>query len=939
MNKRKYRYINGCSGVISLFLALLMLPFVSIGGSLINAARMNSAVAIFDEALCNASNSTLGTYDEFLRKRFGLLAMKQTVDNESISREDVQNIIRDTFDFYMEKNLKALSNTYYSYENSTQGVYSLADKDVLLSEILEFSKYTVPINMVNDGLNIDSFLEAIQEKFLVVDYLDLFSSGLSVADSLDSMAETLEDLKSEVVETQKFRDVYTSAYNVFSERVSEYINIRTEKNEVLSDLQEKINDKQEEINQIPDFVDDGTVESQNYSSQKAQLEAEKSQLQVEKGSKENEYNNKLAQIDIEGARIAYINAIEELQEKISSTLEGLNKLRDCIGEVKEDFTETVEKTTQTAMKTVKANEEKRINNLENKIKSENLTEEEKNNVSSEINELKKSVEKIDEDLEDDRVNDALGETISGIENDINVLISQEQVKRYEEIYKELGKVKYKVQQYNTSNIQNIDASFFYNIQDLFTYDQIIEIENSVLNELINESSWGILKSLTGFIDALFSLQFFCDASLCANIDQEYYKDTYGGLPSKKDRTVYVLESGNEEDAQKSKQYRDMINSYEIVEMKDRFNDGIMGQVANIGNDLSCMNTVLEEMSPEKCTELKGFTSLLRSIQGFFDKIVEGIKTIITALTNLVTNLYDRFLLSGYVVYMTSNRLTSSDDTTLTGENFNVRGQVKPQGNSSSLIVSGFSDLFSTSTDTGVREKAFYGAEMEYLLHGSMSEVKNQITTFGWIFLLRQVANIPTILRNDQVRLMAHAVGAFGPVVYILYVLLEPLADTLLIVNGVDTKLFKFDLYLAPAGIDDFIKKLTEIKVSEDKQDSFNKTKSEFLSKKMKLNETTADAMATYTGEVTGIYDMQYKTYLYILSLFTSTDDLLNRMADIIEMESVVNLENNVIGMNDLFDLDYSYTYLRASASFSTTEFITLSDKDYFSKERIIYKSY
>ena len=71
------KYINGTNGVISLFLAILMVPFASIAGALVNSARINSSVAIFDEALCSASNSTLGTYDNFLRERFGLLAMDQ----------------------------------------------------------------------------------------------------------------------------------------------------------------------------------------------------------------------------------------------------------------------------------------------------------------------------------------------------------------------------------------------------------------------------------------------------------------------------------------------------------------------------------------------------------------------------------------------------------------------------------------------------------------------------------------------------------------------------------------------------------------------------------------------------------------------------------------------------------------------------------------------
>ena len=48
--KRLRKCINGTRGVISLFLAILMLPFLSIAGILIQTARFNSAIAIFDEA-------------------------------------------------------------------------------------------------------------------------------------------------------------------------------------------------------------------------------------------------------------------------------------------------------------------------------------------------------------------------------------------------------------------------------------------------------------------------------------------------------------------------------------------------------------------------------------------------------------------------------------------------------------------------------------------------------------------------------------------------------------------------------------------------------------------------------------------------------------------------------------------------------------------------
>ena len=124
LNRFFHRCINGTKGVISLFLAILMVPFVSIAGALINAARVNSAIAVFDEALCNASNSTLGTYDEFLKSRFGLLAMAQNTAAGG-SGYSVENLISETFQFYMEQNLGALSNTFFDVSTTAAGVYQI----------------------------------------------------------------------------------------------------------------------------------------------------------------------------------------------------------------------------------------------------------------------------------------------------------------------------------------------------------------------------------------------------------------------------------------------------------------------------------------------------------------------------------------------------------------------------------------------------------------------------------------------------------------------------------------------------------------------------------------------------------------------------------------------------------------------------------------------
>ena len=50
MKKRKKKWIRGTRGAISLILALLMLPFYSLAGVLVEAGRYQSAVRTLDEA-------------------------------------------------------------------------------------------------------------------------------------------------------------------------------------------------------------------------------------------------------------------------------------------------------------------------------------------------------------------------------------------------------------------------------------------------------------------------------------------------------------------------------------------------------------------------------------------------------------------------------------------------------------------------------------------------------------------------------------------------------------------------------------------------------------------------------------------------------------------------------------------------------------------------
>ena len=72
--------INGTKGVISLFLACLMLPFAYMADLLVESGRYSEAMSMAEQAVANAEMSTLADYDEYLMNRFGLAAVSQEKD-------------------------------------------------------------------------------------------------------------------------------------------------------------------------------------------------------------------------------------------------------------------------------------------------------------------------------------------------------------------------------------------------------------------------------------------------------------------------------------------------------------------------------------------------------------------------------------------------------------------------------------------------------------------------------------------------------------------------------------------------------------------------------------------------------------------------------------------------------------------------------------------
>ena len=344
-------------------------------------------------------------------------------------------------------------------------------------------------------------------------------------------------------------------------------------------------------------------------------------------------------------------------------------------------------------------------------------------------------------------------------------------------------------------------------------------------------------------------------------------------------------------------------------------DSLIDQILN---DLSDLSESLEDW--HWYNVFKKTKALYNAVTGLVGHVLEFAKNAAVILAEAVGQ---KLLLAGYVAYNIPNRTTYG---------------------SYSLPRAG-------SPGQGY---AFYGAETEYIMKGSLSEAVNQTKVFNNVWLIRLAFDFGFVLTNAEVASIAGEAGAvtFGIgtiVVYILYMVAEPFVDTLVLVNGGKVPIWKSTLYLTPSGITDLIGVFYHLTLSDAQKNTAYKQ----VVKVMSIGKASdsyaqnyadayqsgiSDPDAGGSSKVVSSLTFDYTKTLLMAMLFENKETMLNRLADIIQMEASYNAATNIGTYT--FNLDESYTYLRSSGSFTTNEFLPISDSAGLrSKERIIYRGY
>lgn len=958
------KYINGTNGVISLFLAILMVPFASIAGVLVNSARINSAVALFDEALCSASNSTLGTYDKFLRERFGLLAMDQNTASHG-SGYSVQQLIQDTFKEYMDKNTEVLSNTYDTSTVSATGVYPLADTDVLLSQVYEASKYTVPAKLVIDGFSIEDMIKALTKDLSsVTGIFNTISSSASVVDKVANCDDKFTSLNNKIKSLEESKTNYDNAYNEFKNAVDEYNllidEINNKKAEIqkqidglnddISDAEKKFKEEKEKVPELAKQIEDlenekdadgkpvnnkekiKKIEEDNKDKLKDYLEAKnnlKDKQDELKGKKddlnkvEESYSDKL-----NTKRQNVTDKKNDYSSKIGSYASSVKAAGDAAADAQNSITE-LQRATNSLITDVSnqmySSQKKQIDDTiedygkkKEKAKNSGDTKTEQY-YNDEITKLKDKKTKIDNDYTLDK---AVSSSSSAAVSTIKMFSQQDLKSQYSLVYGNLIELKNKVDNdydivYGIKKMCETSLYYISGIQDILTSEQIEELQKNLSDEICSSSFFTVMKTIISFIKALFKISLDYDPELTSTINTGYYRNSIGGLPSKKSRIeggIYSLKSPYQESDKKMSDYfKTEINSYSNSLNATGSINGLANTVMTLISSLNDINECCDKDNWHWYNVWSNLKKLGQAIWGIVSSISE---LICKAVETVATAVGEKFLLSGYIGYNIPNR------TTYTG--------IGLMGKAYSLPNAG-------SAKQGY---AFYGAETEYILNGSYSETENQEETVKIILAIRLLFNIYTVFTDMEVEAIASAAGSvtFGigtVVVYMLYLIAEPTIDTVILANGGSVAIKKNTAYLTPTGIIDLIGAMSTLKLSGTQKNDIY-TKAVEVSGAQGLNPTyTAPDSGKIIEKANSI---NYTKMLIIMMLFTNYKTLLNRLSDVIQMEASYNAATRIDSY--VFDLDKCFTYLRASGNFSTNQFIKLSNSSkIYSKNRIVYRGY
>lgn len=874
------RYVN-CSikGAISLFMAVLMTPFLTIAMVLVDTGRYNSVVSILDEAMGVSSVSTLANYDSYLHDRWGLMSVSQGID------------INNTYNQYLNTNAEIMGESLKLNQVTAEGEYALAENELLYNQILEYCKLNAPTKLATNFLISDLIKEL--EKFKNLGKIfSAITSGTNALDSTITLVKSVNDVKETANKLQDLEKEYHDGYSSFSSAVNALI--------------AALNVPEPEKSDYTD--DEGNFDSDAY----------------EAAVKEREEDIESARAGVISARDTYAEKIEEIAECAQTYKE---KMGVCASEIGNIGTNLASLGKTAIELNRQANEDKKtLEALQKDISAAEKDDEFDPNRSTYIN-MKDWEQALSESVAQNSTESSLASAsvngLKSINNGYQNTFSKYNDATFGEYIAGFQTLKSNVSSFSadsvTENSGSLDEGTYHsvNIAGYVTSADIDAYLDSQEKELLHGSLKAVLDGMVSFYNSLVKLSLFYDSELSAVIDMDFYNTELGGLLG-----------------------------------ADADGGGVMAVVTDIGNIVSSISSFGKNLEGFKLlSALENLYTLIKSIANLLTDIARFAIDICKNISELFSS-YDRLYYSTYATFnlpcRTDNTSGSLSFSAMTG--YSLNGTSLPDQGIPDSGVTVFGDL--VAAIDAIRSWAnsygddltFSGAELEYILYGSKTEISNQIYTFFALYMLRLLLDVIPVTANTEVQSLA-AASTFGyPVVMVIEILAEPLVDTVLLVSGAEVPLIETTIYLTPSGLPDLLEGLQSIKkfTADDKENLKSSLVGAFSSSvddydyQQTLNTSKGINLSKTVKKFT---KFNYREYCFMLMLLTVTkEQQFARLKNLIQMETLYYYQQQ--GASYIFDLRKSYTFLHTKVSADVKQMLpSLVDSSLFTAEREQYRGY
>lgn len=818
----KYR-IHGTRGMISLFLAFLMTPTLSIMLLLTETSRYQSAIELMNELIDCSMLSAQANYDSYLDERFGLLSYDQQERNPD-----------DLFTEYMEKNAGALGKAVTMGRVSGKGRLPLSNDDAFEQQLSEYAGVTGFLEAGTSALNVQDFIDMLVADNPLTQLKNFANATENAAKSLKSVADLVDAIKESVDSVND----YQSKKNTYNDKASDF---REKSKAYIDKLDAAVqglgpNDSYDSIYSNQDVID--------------------------------------AENEAEEARKSYKKAGEELSSSIEAARKKLIKV--------------------TAMATSAANS----------IEATKTSIDELKNYGADTEVLSGSITKLADDIlaclgsvAEENWSDLVVAEISKIDNQV-----------YYIKHTEFGKDNGDTETHYINESVDYDGEWFtgnYNAKSLSAIpnnlvDSLLKVASSFVGK--NDISDDDKADITGIIDLIGNM---AGVSLL-------YDNHLNAVVSKSADTLGI-------------------SAQSFIAALDVFIDAannITGKDNKVEGPLRPLIRVVQIIWG--LVEILGAIGLLiLSIVAIAGEFLYHIGQ--TVLGN--SSAYYGLLMSCYSVYNCPNRTTWDSGSSLSGFDYkDIYNMVGPGPNSGTSgafanlgnLMAASESYAGTSADSA---DAFRGAEAEYILVGTNSEITNQVVTALYIYVFRFLMDFNLILKDQT---LSAAVGVFGEpwatIIKVVFMICEAMIDAFMLVNGGEIALKKDKAYLSLEGAKDLSDDLGSIlkaaganAMKENgsdiasmanlgegtEKDIGNAIKKKFNADLTKEKKPLKERFSKFA---TG-FKFDYSDYLFFLMILTRNEgELCDRLQDVVSMEATAYYDQD-------FTLDKSFTALEGSVEY------------------------